>query len=83
MLNSFARIPRQQASQTVTVAAPIGGWNARDALGSMDPIEDAVTLHELGGLARTRLFLRNGYTQHATGMTGQVESVMTYSLGFF
>jgi hypothetical protein len=44
MLNSFAKAPRQQASQTVTVAAPIGGWNARDALGAMDPL-DAVTLH--------------------------------------
>jgi hypothetical protein len=43
MLNSFAKAPRQQASQTVTVAAPIGGWNARDALGAMDPL-DAVTL---------------------------------------
>ena len=79
MLNSFARIPRQQASQTVTVAAPIGGWNARDALGAMDPL-DAVTLQNFWP-GTNSVILRNGYTKHATGLPAQVQTLMAYSSG--
>ena len=79
MLNSFAKIPRQQSAQTVTVAAPIGGWNARDALGAMDPL-DAVTLTNFWP-GTNSVILRSGYTQHATGLPGQVESLMAYNSG--
>lgn len=79
MLNSFSRIPRQQAAQTVTVAAPIGGWNARDALGAMDPL-DAVTLQNFWP-GTNSVILRNGYTKHATGLPGQVQSLMPYNSG--
>ena len=79
MLNSFAKAPRQQASQTVTVAAPIGGWNARDALGAMDPL-DAVTLQNFWP-GTNSVILRNGYTKHATGFPSTVESLMPYSSG--
>jgi hypothetical protein len=79
MLNSFAKIPRQQAAQTVTVAAPIGGWNARDALGAMDPL-DAVTLQNFWP-GTNSVILRNGYTKHATGLPGQVQSLMAYNSG--
>ena len=79
MLNSFAKIPRQQAAQTVTVAAPIGGWNARDALGAMDPL-DAVTLQNFWP-GTNSVILRNGYTKHATGLPAQVQTLMAYSSG--
>ena len=79
MLNSFAKAPRQQASQTVTVAAPIGGWNARDALGAMDPL-DAVTLTNFWP-GTNSVILRNGYTKHATGFPSTVDSLMAYSSG--
>jgi hypothetical protein len=79
MLNSFAKIPRQQAAQTVTVAAPIGGWNARDALGAMDPL-DAVTLQNFWP-GTNSVILRNGYTKHATGLPDQVQTLMAYSSG--
>ena len=74
MLNSCAKAPRQQASQTVTVAAPIGGWNARDALGAMDAL-DAVTLTNFWP-GTNSVILRNGYTKHATGFPGTVDSLM-------
>jgi hypothetical protein len=43
-------------------------------------IEDAVTLTNWWP-GTNSVILRNGYTKHATGMTGQVESVMTYASG--
>jgi hypothetical protein len=79
MLNSFAKIPRQQSAQTVTVAAPIGGWNARDALGAMDPL-DAVTLQNFWP-GTNSVILRNGYTKHATGLPAEVQTLMAYSSG--
>jgi hypothetical protein len=79
MLNSFAKIPRQQFAQTVTVAAPIGGWNARDALGAMDPL-DAVTLTNFWP-GTNSVILRNGYTKHATGLPAEVQTLMAYSSG--
>ena len=79
MLNSFANIPRQQAAQTVTVAAPIGGWNARDALGAMDSL-DAVTLQNFWP-GTNSVILRNGYTKHATGLPAEVQTLMAYSSG--
>ena len=79
MLNSFGRAPSTQRSQTVSVAAPIGGWNARDALGAMDPL-DAVTLTNFWP-GTNSVILRNGYTKYATGITGTVQSILAYSSG--
>jgi len=79
MLASFGRAPSNQRSQTVSVAAPIGGWNARDALGAMDPL-DAVTLTNFWP-GTNSVILRNGYTKHATGITGTVQTILAYSSG--
>ena len=81
MLKQYAKYAKlkTQTASTITVPAPIGGWNARDSLGSM-AIEDAVTLTNWWP-GTNSVILRNGYTKHATGMTGQVESVMTYASG--
>jgi hypothetical protein len=79
MLASFANKPSTQRSQSVSVAAPIGGWNARDPLGAMDPL-DAVTLTNFWP-GTNSVILRNGYTQFATGITGVVQSLLAYSSG--
>ena len=81
MLNSIARGAglRTQSSTTITIPAPIGGWNARDSLGAM-PVGDAVTLTNWWP-GTNSVVLRYGYTKHATGITGQVESVIAYSGG--
>ena len=79
MLASFARAPSTQRSQSVSVAAPIGGWNARDSLGAMDP-NDAVTLTNFWP-GTNSVILRNGYTKFATGISGTVETLMSYSSG--
>lgn len=72
-------IAKRAVSQPVSLPAPTGGWNARDGLTAMGPL-DAVTLTNWYP-ATTECLLRNGYTKHATGITGQVESLMAYAGG--
>jgi hypothetical protein len=81
MLNNYRKLAktRTQTAVTITVPAPIGGWNARDSLGAM-AVEDAVTLQNWWP-GTNSVVLRYGYTQHATGISGQVESIMSYSSG--
>lgn len=68
---------KRAVSQPVSLPAPVGGWNARDALPAMAP-GDAVIL-ENWFPATTEVALRSGYAKHATGITGQVETLMAYS----
>ena len=63
-------------SKSVSIPAPVGGWNARDSLASM-PITDASNIVNWFPLT-TELMLRKGYTKYATGIDGQVESLMAY-----
>ena len=70
-------IAKRAVSQPVSLPAPVGGWNARDSLASMAP-NDAVTLTNWFP-ATTECALRGGYTKHATGITGQVETLMAYA----
>jgi predicted amino acid-binding ACT domain protein len=70
-------IAKRAVSQPISLPAPTGGWNARDGLTAMQPLE-AVTLTNWFP-ATTECALRNGYTKHATGITGQVETLMAYS----
>jgi len=68
---------KRAVSQPMSVPAPVGGWNARDSLTSMQPNE-AVIL-ENWYPATTECVLRNGYIKYSTGITGQVETLMAYS----
>lgn len=69
-------IQKKRAS-TVSIPAPLGGWNARDALGAM-PIEDAPQLTNWWP-ATTSVVMRYGYTEYATGLDGQCETLIPYS----
>lgn len=69
--------PIRPRLKIVSLPAPIGGWNARDAYAEMAPT-DAVTLINYFPTT-TSVVLRFGYSQFATGMTGQCETVMSYS----
>lgn len=64
-------------AQSVSIPAPVGGWNARDPLAEMPPT-DAVTLDNwwpTSGDVR----VREGCTAFATGLPGHVEALMPYS----
>lgn len=66
-------------STTISLPAPVGGWNARDSLAAMDPI-DAVILQNYW-VNTTDVQFRLGYTQFAYGFASQVETLMWYSSG--
>lgn len=71
------RPQRQQISRTASLPAPVGGWNARDALPEMDA-KDAVILDNFF-CTPTDVELRSGYSDHVTGITGTVETLMSYN----
>jgi len=68
---------QQRKASTTSMAAPIGGWNARDSIAEMSPL-DAVTLTNMFPTP-SDVQLRYGYSQYSTGITGQVYSLMNYS----
>lgn len=70
---------RTPVSQSVSVAAPVGGWNARDPLAAMDKLDAVVLKNWFPGT--TECALRYGYTEWATGLPAQVESLMNYEGG--
>jgi hypothetical protein len=73
------RLIQRTSNNVASLPAPVGGWNARDSLANMAPT-DAVTLDNLFPSVSS-VILRGGYTEHATGMTGQIETLMTYNGG--
>jgi hypothetical protein len=62
---------------TASLAAPIGGWNARDSLAEMQPL-DAVQLVNFFPTP-TDVTLRKGYTKASIGITGEVQTLMNYA----
>lgn len=69
--------PQQQTSAVKTFPAPVGGWNARDALAAMKPT-DAVTLQNWYPRPSYVEF-RGGHASHATGMTGTGKTLAVYN----
>lgn len=69
--------PKRQSSNTVTVTAPIGGWNAVNQLAAMSP-NDAVVIDNWFCLP-TELQSRKGYVPWATITSGNIESFINYN----
>lgn len=65
------------ATRTVSVPAPVKGWNARDALAAMNPLH-AVTLDNWFP-DDDECRLRRGFTPWATGIGASVESLIEYN----
>lgn len=70
---------RTKKTAEVSVAAPVGGWNARDAVAAMHK-HDAVILENFWP-GTNSVILRKGYADHATGLPDQVETLMVYNGG--
>ena len=64
-------------ARITSLPSPIGGWNARDSLAAMSPL-DAVQLVNFFPTP-TDVTLRKGYTKSSIGITGSVNSLMNYS----
>ena len=70
-------IPQKRSAKTASIPAPIGGWNARDSLSNMDPM-DAVTMNNWFPTP-TDITFRKGYTKSSIGISGKVNTLMNYS----
>lgn len=68
---------RQQKSAVFSIQSPTGGWNARDALAEMAPTDARELINFFP--RTTECELRGGYTSHATGITGTVETLAVYN----
>lgn len=68
---------QRRTAVTASMAAPIGGWNARDSLAEMNPL-DAVELVNWYPTP-SDLLLRKGYSRFATGITGEIDTLMNYA----
>lgn len=73
------RINRGVKSSVKSVPAPVGGWNARDAVDDMAEDEATVLTNFFPG--RGKCTLRRGYTSYATGLGGVVETVGEFNAG--
>lgn len=71
------RPPIGNRAVSTSLSAPTLGWNARDALGDMDPLFAVILENFFPGTSDVGM--RFGYSDHVTGITGQVESLMAYN----
>lgn len=76
MRQAAERVNRRRVSTTRTVAAPVRGWNARDAIAAMKP-EHAVILDNWLPLG-SDIMLRKGSDEHVTGVGDDVETLAAY-----
>ena len=72
-------VPPKSLTHVDSLPAPLGGWNARDSLANMDPM-DAVILTNFFPTT-SNVVLRGGSTPYATGMSGIVYTLLNYNSG--
>lgn len=68
---------RRLAGTIKSIPAPTGGWNARDSVAEMDE-RDAVVMENMFPTTAD-VILRNGWSQHATGLDAPAETLMPYN----
>lgn len=76
-LRQKSKVARGQTATLQSIPAPVGGWNARDALAQMDQL-DAIALENFYPRP-TYVEVRGGCTNHATGMTGNGKTLAVYN----
>jgi len=70
-------VRKRVASVMKSLPAPVGGWNARDAVANMKE-SDAVVLDNFFPTA-SDVLVRKGYSNHMTGFAAAVESLLVYA----
>jgi hypothetical protein len=70
-------VAKKFSALTASLASPIGGWNARDSLAEMQPL-DAVQMVNFFPTP-TDVTMRKGYTKSSIGIAGAVNALMSYS----
>jgi hypothetical protein len=70
-------VAKKFSALTASLPSPIGGWNARDSLAEMQPL-DAVQMVNFFPTP-TDVTMRKGYTRSSIGISGAVNALMSYS----
>jgi hypothetical protein len=70
-------LPNVSTAITTTIPAPVGGWNARDPISSMPPM-DALILDNIFPDTAS-VVLRGGKSTWSTGLSGDCKSLLTYN----
>lgn len=65
-----------KVGRVTSVPAPTGGWNAKDNIADMSPL-DAIIMDNFFPTP-SDVMLRKGHDTHVTGLVDQVESLMPY-----
>lgn len=65
------------ASKSKALPPPVGGWDTREALADMP--EDRAVILDNWFPSTDKVTVRRGYTSHATGMSGDVETLIEYT----
>lgn len=68
---------QKTTAHVASLPPPVGGWNARDALANMDPLDAVVLENMFPGVASVDL--RGGCMTWASGMSGAVETLMAFA----
>lgn len=69
--------PSTRTAAPTSIAAPTGGWNAKDPLANMRP-DQAILLNNIFPRT-TDVILRNGAENHVTGFVNTVRSLMAFN----
>lgn len=64
-------------SRSTSLPPPTGGWDTREALADMP--EDHAVIMDNWFPSTDKVTLRRGFDEHATGMSGAVESLLEYT----
>lgn len=73
------RAAQRPVSTQTSLPAPTRGWNARDGLAEMDPLDAVEMVNYFPGT--TSVMLRGGSTNYSGALTGQVDTLIAYSGG--
>ena len=70
-------VRQSSKAQSKEMPAPTGGWNAKDSLTDMKPNHAVILDNYFPEPERVRL--RQGYAAYATGMTGNIDTLLVYT----
>jgi len=73
------RVNRQQKAVPDAYPAPVGGWNTRDALAEMPPLDAVILDNWFPGLGSCKM--RGGSAGYATGLGGAVKFLAEFNAG--
>lgn len=70
---------QREVSTPISLPAPTKGWNAREGLADMDPLDAVEMINYFPGT--TSVSLRGGAQNYSSAISGQVETLIAYSGG--